>query len=241
MARQVLKNVKLYLGQYDVSGDFNSVQLGLNTEGLDVTAFGATAKVETPGLESVELTGKAFWQQDATPGSLKIEDILLAKFALQNTPVSVAPLAAAVGDLAWFFQALVANYDPGFVIGQVPMADITAKASGGRLVRGSVLENTTSVAGGNGTAVQLGAVLATQRVYAALHVFALSGGTLTVKVQSDDANGMATPTDRLTFASVTGPGSEIVSAAGAITDTWWRRSHTLTGGSATFALMTGIL
>lgn len=239
MAKQVLKNVKLFVGQYDLSGDFNQVQLGLETEGLPSTVFGSTAKVEEPGLESVKLSGKVYRQQDAT--AFKVEDALKSKLALANTPVSIAPLGASVGDLVWFFQALVAQYDPSLVIGQLPVADVSATASGGRLVRGLVLENATKTTSTSGSAQDLGAVADTQRVWAALHVFALSGGTLTVKVQSDDASGFLSAEDRLTFDAMTVPGTAWLDAAGPITDTWWRESHTLTAGSATFALMTGIL
>ncbi|HPW21217.1 MAG TPA: hypothetical protein PLE61_10425 [Vicinamibacterales bacterium] len=239
MSLQVLKNAKIYLAQYDVSGDFNQVSLQLDTESLDATTFGQTAKIALPGLESVRLTGKVFRQVDAA--APKIEDILKANLAVAQVPLSLSPLGGAAGDSAWCFKAGVASLSTGFVVGQFPAADLSAVMTGGALVRGLVLDTGTKVAGGTGTAYLLGAVAASQRVYAALHILALSGGTFTAKVQSDDAAGMATPTDRLTFTAATAKGSEWKDAAGAITDTYWRASWTLTGGSVTFALVAGIL
>lgn len=239
MPPQVLRNTKIYLAQYDVSGDFNQLSLEVTTEGLDATTFGATAKVELPGLESARVTGKVFTESDAT--NPKIEDILKANLALAHVPLSLCPLGGAAGDLAWMMRALAASYTPGLVIGQLPAADLQATASQGRLVRGTVLETGAKVAGGTGTAFQLGAVGATQRVYGALHILALSGGTFTAKVQSASAQAFSTPNDRLLFTAATLRGSEWKEAAGAITDTWWRASWTLTAGSVTFVVVGGIL
>jgi hypothetical protein len=240
MSLQNLKNAKIYLGQYDVSGDFNNVSLQLDTEGLDATTFGSTAKVELPGLESVQFSGKVFSQvDDENP---KIDDILKAKLALSNVPLSVSPLGGAAGDLAWTFKALLASYAPGLVIGQLPSADLSAKASGASLIRGTVLETGAKAAAGNGTPLQLGAVTASQRLYAALHILAISGGgTFTLKLQSDTAVGFPSSTDVLTFAAATAIGSEWKEAAGPITDDWWRASWTLTSGAVTFAVVVGIL
>lgn len=240
MSLQVLKNAKIYLAQYDVSGDANQVQLVMATEGLDATTFGQTAKVELPGLESVKLTGKVFSQYDAT--NMKSEDIVMANLAVSNVPMSLSPLGGAVGDLVWMFKALVASYQPGLVIGQLPAADLAASMSGSRLVRGTVLETGVKNAGGNGASAQLGAVSATQCVYAAVHIFAISGGgTFTLKVQSDNATGFPSPADVLTFTAATAKGSEWKEAAGPVTDDWWRASWTLTSGSVTFAAVMGIL
>jgi hypothetical protein len=239
MSLQVLKNAKIYLAQYDVSGDFNQLALQVDTDELDVTTFGQTAKIALPGLESVTLTGKVFRQADSS--AFKIEDIVKANLAVANVPLSVSPLGGAAGDLAWTFKTFTAAYTQGLVVGQMPTADLAASMSGASLVRGTVLDTGTKVAGGNGTAYQLGALGTTQRMYAALHILALSGGTFTAKVQSDDAVGMSTPLDRITFTAATVPGSEWKDVGPPVTDTYWRALWTLTGGSVTFALVAGIL
>jgi hypothetical protein len=65
---------------------------------------------------------------------------------------------------------------------------------------------------------------------------------LSVKVQSDDAVGFASPTDRLTFSAATQAGYQWLDLGGAIaSDSYWRASWTLPSGAASFALMVGIL
>ena len=244
MSLQPFKNAKIYLAQYDVSGDFNNVVLQLETEGLDATTFGQTAgqeaKIEAPGLESVQFSGKVFSQVDAD--NPKIDDILKAKLAVSDVPLTVSPLGGAAGDVAWTFKAMLASYVPGLQVGQLPSADLSAKASGSRLVRGIVLATGVKAAGAAGTAYQLGAATAAQRVYGAAHILAISGGgTFTLKVQSDNAVGFPSATDVLAFTAATVEGSEWKEAAGPITDDWWRASWTLTAGSVTFAVVVGIL
>ena len=90
-----------------------------------------------------------------------------------------------------------------------------------------------SASGDSGTGIQLGAVSATQSVHASLHALTVSGGTLDVTVESDTASGFPSTTTRITFAQITAVGSEFASAAGAITDEYWRVDFTV-GGGGTF-------
>jgi hypothetical protein len=51
---------------------------------------------------------------------------------------------------------------------------------------------------------------------------------------------MASPTDKITFAQHTDTGSEFKSAAGPITDSWWRVKVTVVG-TATIFVVVGIV
>ena len=64
-----------------------------------------------------------------------------------------------------------------------------------------------------------------------------------MKVQSDDAVGFPSATDRITFSTVTGVGSEFTSVAGAFnTETHLRASWTVSGtGSISFVVVCGVL
>jgi hypothetical protein len=95
--------------------------------------------------------------------------------------------------------------------------------------------------------VELGAVAAGQRVYAALHVIDPVSGTsptLDVTLKSAALVGFGSPTTRLTFTQATEPTSELLSAAGAITDEFWRVDFSI-GGTDTptfpFIVVVGIL
>jgi hypothetical protein len=107
------------------------------------------------------------------------------------------------------------------------------------LMRGTILKNaTTNITGnGDGTAYELGAVTATERVYAAVHIHAVDGGTVAVKIQSDDNEGMASATDRITFSTSTGVTSQWKELAGPVTDTWWRANWTYAGTACQFVVV----
>ena len=122
--------------------------------------------------------------------------------------------------------------------GELAMGKLSASSSTGPVVRGTLMHPTTTArsTSSTGTARQLGAVSATQSVYAALHVLSVSGTstpTLTVTVQSDTV-GFATPTSRVVFSGATAVGAQFGSAAGAITDDYWRVSWTVSGTNPSF-------
>ena len=133
---------------------------------------------------------------------------------------------------------------PGATLGEMMRFSVSAEATGD-LIRGNVLfPLTTATTSGQSAAQNLGAVTATQYLYGALHVTAASAAdTLDVVIQSDDAEGMASPTARITFTQKTAIGSQWATPVlGAITDTWWRIDYTIGGASPSFdfTVMMGI-
>lgn len=239
----ILKNVRLYLGEYDLTTAFNQVEVRDETEAKDDTRFSASgdARIYIPGLAQASVNGQFYAATNAVDGAYGSDDIVAAKFATENVPLSILPDGGDVGDRAALLRAVTASYDQSLVVGEQRIGKLTARSQGVPLIRGQVLETGAKVATGTGSAIQLGAVTATQAVYGALHVLAISGGgTFTMTVQSDDNAGFTSGTSRLSFAAKTAIGSEWLSAAGAITDTYWRASWTLTAGSVTFVLVVGI-
>lgn len=235
-----LKNCKIWLGQYDITADFNQIALNQDVDPVDDTRFGPVlAKAVVAGLHSAKASGKCFWA--ANSPTLAVDDILAASLALSGQPLSVGNSnAGALGELAYTLYARSASLQRSGQVGQQFVADVNAQSHGSPLVHGIVLANTTQTGNGSATGQLLGLLASGKTAYAALHIVALSGGTLTVRVQSDDGVGFASPTDRLTFAAATGPGAQWLTLAGPVaTDTYWRANWTLTGGSATFALILG--
>ena len=120
----------------------------------------------------------------------------------------------------------------------------TAKSSW-PLVRGTIAHppGTARTASGTGTGLQLGAVPAGRRLYAALHVLSVAGTTpsITVTVESDDANTFASATTRLTFDAATAAGGQVLRTTGdAITDTWFRVTWTISGTSPSFLFVVAL-
>ena len=87
--------------------------------------------------------------------------------------------------------------------------------------------------------MQLGAVGATEKCYVGIHCYGVSGTstpTVTFKLQSDDNSSFTSPTDRITFSNITAIGADYQSAAGAITDTYYRLNYTISGTSPSFSI-----
>lgn len=238
---------RVYFGHLDLSGLTNEVNFGtLTREMKDRTTFndgGYTCVL--PGEISGDAMVRGFndWAADVLD-----DEISIAQLGSQY-PITVAPNptgTVTAGDACWLSRGLVGNYNPfgagdkgemaGFEFG-IPYDTAIVQA---KVAHPSAARTTT----GNGTAVALTGPTASQKLYAALHVTAYSGLTNVVfKIQSDDGSGMATPTDRITFATVTGTTSEFASVAGSFSsETHHRITWTLTGaGSVTFACAFGVI
>ena len=243
MANQIIKDARLWIGGYNLSGDVNRLAMDLSAELLDNTTLEDSARPRLSGLLVSAVQCDGFW--DAGAG--EPDDVVDGYFALADVPVSVCPIAAAAaGSRAFTFRAAIGDYQRGASVGDMFKFTAGAEGSGGvPLVRGLVLNNAAQTATGAGTAYQLGALSAAQSLYASLHVLAVSGTvtpTLTCKIQSDDNEAMTSATDRITFAAATAIGYEWASVAGAVTDDWWRAYFTISGTdpSFLFALVAGI-
>lgn len=242
MAALVLSTVKCWLDKYDLSGDANAAGLVSSAELKVATVFGDTGQRRRAGLKAIGAHVEGFYNQ----GAGNVDDALFAAIGVANTPFSVA-LTGVEGERAYCFRALLGTYTPGAALGDLLAFSVTGEGSAGdALVAGSVLRSATLAVTGNGTGFQLGAVSATQKLYAALHVFGASGSspTLDVLVQSNVDNTFGAPTTRVTFGQKTVAASEWATAVvGPITDTWYRVRAVIGGGSPsfTFAAVVGIL
>lgn len=243
MAIQVLNNAVVWWQQFDFSGDHNQVSLAEAEDDLDSGVFGDVAHRTHLGAGRITASGTVLYQA----GSGLVDTNLAPELAAIDRVISISPDGGDDGERAYSFLAAIARHSPfeGAAYGGLLVSIWGAAGRGTVLVPGTILHpKTVRTATGNGTGRNLGAVSAAQSVYGALHVFTVSGSspTLDVIVQSDSDNTWASPISRLTFAQKTAVGAEWKSAAGAITDGWWRVNYTIAGTtpSFTFAVVTGI-
>lgn len=244
MADIVLKDAKVFLGEYDITGDVNAVALDLARELLDDTTFGSGGVRErAAGLRTIALGVEGL--VDDADGGIAVAG---EQLGVADVPVSVAPTGVA-GEVAYFFRCVQGDYQVGGQVGDMLRFSAGAEASDGGpgVLRGTLMINAAAVAAtAAAAAYQLGALSSAQTLYAALHVFGGSAGdTLDVIVESDDEEAFGgSPTTRVTFTQVSGdtPGSQWGSVAGAVTDDWWRVGYTIAGTdpSFTFAVVVGI-
>ncbi len=234
----VFKNVKVYKGGYDLSGYANEVALGCAYDEADMTVFSDQCRHATPGLCKVTFSLKGLGCADGTtPGP---DDVLYEQLAGSNEPMTICPLTGAAGEVGKFINSLQLTYEHGGRLGDAYRFTASGVGQKHPLVHGRVMATGTKTASGSGTAYQLGAVSADQRLYGVLHVIAAGGTlpTLDVTVQSDDAEGFASPTTRLTFTQKSAIGAEFITpVAGPITDTWWRVSWAIGGTTPTFGIV----
>lgn len=241
MATQILRDATIHLHDVAVHEIGNSVDLNLGLEPQDCTVWGSQARKYAGGLFTADLSADGFADMTGYDGSL------FSNFRARTAIVASVSADSVDNSVAYTFEALNHELTPlsGSVgdMAAVSVGATTRNAYGA--IRGNILlPSAARTSTGNGTARQLGAVSATQRVFSSLHVVAASGTTptLDVTVRSDDASGFATPTTQLTFTQVTTTTSQFQSAAGAITDDWWRVTYTIGGTtpSFTFIVIVGI-
>jgi hypothetical protein len=236
VSKTVLTNVRCFAVGVDLTGVSNKLELSSEVEAKETTNHGSGGfKEVVGGLASAEISGEGQWEAgDVT----KVDDASWAQLGGVGPWSVSANNAAAVGDLAYFTQALRCDHKIGDAVGEVAPWTASAKSSW-PLVRGQFAHppGTARTATGTGTGLNLGAVAVNKRLYAALHVLSVSGTTpsLTVRVESSADNTFASPTTRLTFTAATVVGGQALRTAGtAVTDAWWRVAWTISGTTPSF-------
>lgn len=227
MSRLHGKSTTLYIDERDFSGITNSVEIAVDNGIADVTAFEDVDATFVEGKAGVTLTINGFFST-ASPDydGQMFADLLTAQ------QLGVYPGIIAGGTHGYEVEGAVEGQPRTAAHGAAIALNVSFKGDN-PLVRVIVLgKNTALAASANGIAYNHGAVGATQQAYGVLRAFSVAGGpgTLDVKIQSDDAVGFPSPTDRLTFTQLAAAGVEVKTANGAITDTWWRVVFTVAGG-----------
>jgi len=243
MAKQVLTDCRLFVAGADISGNTNTVELSAEFADQDVTNYRSGGwKEAIAGLGSSSV--KAGGQWEALDTSM-VDDALWALSGSTQAPWTICPSDSTVGTLAWLVNGQETTYAPaGGSVGDVASWQANASSSW-PLSRGKILHPTGTVrtTTGVGTSVQLAAVPAGARLYASLHLLSITGGgSIVVRIESDNATGFPSPATVNTFASLAARGSEIQRSNGtAITDDWFRAAWTVTGTvSALFVVAVGI-
>lgn len=243
MAIQFWKDMSILVGAVEMAGHGKNVNCQTTVAPLDTTALSTTGWTTLIGGNKTGTVDLEF-MQDVAAGA--VDATLWPYLGTSGVPHSLVT-ASADGSTAYLMQGVPLSYTPiEGEPGSLAMGRISGQSSGSPVVRGQLIHPATArTSSSTGTAWQTGAVSSTQRVYAALHVLAASGTTpsLTVVVQSDNASNFPSATSRVSFAAKDAVGYEWSSAAGAITDDWWRVSWTISGTnpSFTFAVTIGIV
>lgn len=237
MASFILTDAGIWIDQFNLSGDFNTVSVSSAVEEKDATTFGDTTRIMKGGLKTVAISGAGFWDADGTD---EPDDVLFSRVGSGATALTLSHDGTAEGSHAHLVQPTVSRYEFSPQVGEIKPFSMSAVAKDGPMVKGKIIHNDTRTATGNGTGYELGAVASGQKFYAALHVVTVSGTSpsLTVTIQSAPDNTFAAPTTRVTFTAATAATVEWgTPVSGAITDTYWRAVYTISGTSPSFAFV----
>lgn len=241
MSKLVLLDTRVFVAGADFSGSENKIELEEEAEVKAVTNFrSGGAEENLAGIAKVNIAAAGQWEAGDAG---KVDDAIWAG-RRRAEPWSVGPTGAsdlAPGNLMWLTSAIREKATIWGGVGEVAGWDATAKGTW-PLVRGQSAHasGVPRTATGSGSSLQLGAVAADQHLYANLHVVSVAGTstpTITAKVQSDNATGFPSATDRGSFAAKTAIGGESIRVAGPVTDDWWRVSWTITGSSPSFLFL----
>lgn len=220
MSALVLKDTTIWVDSVPLTTYANEVSLAASVAELDVTTFGSGGfKQRAAGLKSVEATVKGLLDPAV------VDADAFTNLGVMGRVVSISTDGAA-GSPAYVFQAGNFEHTQGGKVGDVdPFSGKFMGSNGVGLVRGQVAaaKQSVSATGVLGSAQLLGAVGATQFLYAAFHIFPTAGTTITVLVESDDNAGFTSPTTVATLGPLTTVGGTwMARVAGPLTDTYFR-------------------
>lgn len=241
----LLDNLAVYYGGYAIQGNQNACNFRVSAAELTEGRFGDTHDCKYPGILTPEVSVGGFY--NTTDDAVIFPNINGTRTSL---PLSLCPPYApgatpgADGNTAYLITGCDFMYELGAAHGELlPYTLKRMPRSGGSVVRGQVLLPSAVVSSTTtGTAINLGAVSATQKLVVALHMFAVTGGTWTLTIESDTASNFPSATTQLTFTGATAIGSEVKELATAVTDTWCRAVLTKSGGtSCNAAVVAGIV
>lgn len=213
MAEQMLENVKVLIGGYDVTGKTNSVTINHTAEMLDRTVFGNSFRRRLAGLTDFDLSVAGYW------GSTDVDNDAFSRIASSARVLSIMP-ATAEGGVAFLANGVFSEYSPAGTIGDLFAYDIAAvgtpaaSSTPGSLYQGKTLcarGASTSEGATSCTGMSLGALstlTTSQRLYAAFHMVndvttKMSSGGVQGDIVASCSSGLAVGTTLLATTMIT--------------------------------------
>ncbi len=224
------KDLSIFMGAYDLSGDCNVVTPNMAVDLLDVTTFGCTGHKFINGLAN---------------------DTLDLEALLDNTSLTeLSALAAnpATGHQVVILYGTVVG-DPGAACREVKLKNFVAKnvvkdanhCAAALLVQDNPFEavllahpKTARASDSTGTVMDNGASSA-NGAHGFAHITTYGSGTITLSLRHSSDNFVADDTELMAFTAATAIGSAYAAAAGTV-KRYVKAKWTLGGGSATFMI-----
>lgn len=225
------KDSKVFINQTDFSSYFNNVDVNRTADIAESTTFGNDNKTYITGNKDGTLSVGGFFDAtaDATLQPLLGGADMVMVFGIDGLDAT---------DGCSFAQGNITNYGISSPVGDIVATSLDIQADSG-LFNGSVLENATITATGNGTARDN--TLSTANGGGAFIIATTVSGTtpnLTAKITHSADN--VTYADLVTFTALTSAGVEVKEVAkGTTVNRYLKVTYTVTGTNPSFAVIVG--
>jgi len=227
----VLKNAKVYLDSCDIGGVANRIRYGLDNRVLEATSISDSVEKYVAGISKFTTEIDGYYGQCI--------DECVENY---TTPLLSIFTGSKPNHYGYSMESVEAEATFNFPVGELKNYTIRfeSKSRGVRVVTLDGEITKTSTYTGNGK--ELGAVASGEKLYSFAHVIDVSGTspTLDITVESDADNSFSSPATRITHTQFTDTGSEMKTADGPITDTWFRVKYTIGGDSPSFKMIVGL-
>lgn len=233
MAVLSFTDVEILAGPFRLTSRSNVVDYQLTRDQLDTTNFDSSGWNESiAGLKRMASSVNGHYDAAAIEtGGLTLDEQLFSEMASSQFPLTIAPTKTD-GSVAYVAGGQRGTLKFGGQVGQ--LLEFESDMWGDGLAgRGNLIKPASSTvsASGNGTGVQLGAVADGDTLLVSYHVLSLDGTspTIDLTVQSDDNSGFTTAATIHNTGAISTPTGALVTAAGPITDDYFRVIWTLGG------------
>ena len=224
------KKVKVLVGEFDITGHYNSCTVTFARQTVNTTVFGDDDDTSIAGIGSGSLSLGGLWDNTDLTGS----DFLLdaARDGSQEV-LSVSPQGlSAIGQRAVLMNVRQTGYPWRAPNNDAIRLNAAKEADGG--IRGGVVWHQLTEETGVGDFTSVGVPESTAfGSVAHVHVTAFSGTDAIIKVTDSTDNSIFA--DHITFTTVTGVTSQRSSVAGLV-NKWARVELTGTFSAITFAV-----
>ena len=201
MAHFVHRDVVIYLGGLDLSGDSNSFTENRVQDAKDDSTFGNSYRRRLAGVRDVSFAAAGF--SDFSEG--EHDEVLFSSFGVDPAaPLLWAPDGELVGGVCHFGRVRKGQYQVDGSFGENGKYSLAGSLAGGAWIRGRILYPLAEIAAvATGQAVQVGAQGLNKRLYAHLIVSKIENiSALVVDIESSAAQNFAAPERRFRFAAV---------------------------------------
>lgn len=238
MSTLALLDVTTHVDGHDFTGDTNSAQLTLEAAQLNATAFASGGStVLKGGLKTSTFNMEGFFQSAASDA---VDPEAFPNLGVRNRVHTMIPEGSET-DTAYLWRAGHFSYQLLGTLGEMAPFTLGSMGTDGvGAARGqlAVAKADVSSTGAVGSPVNLGAGSSGERLFWTLHVFGV-GTSISLKVESDDAQGFGSPTDvtGATLGPISARGGSWLTPidASSITDSWFRVNVTAITGTFNIA------